>query len=1161
MKLLLLSLLPPYVSPYTPFGYQMDSAHSWEYRTKIDNPSNDQLGLDPSSYAGAIHYDPLHHALYLTGATYGSGAGVFDGVDVYELTTTEQTELNDQDATNNGYWWMDMASGLRPHLLDVGIPDYSPKNGDCFYAVMGLPTESSDDIPVDPDSIINSTLDPNRVKLLHSRRFGSNGNTEACSALDVLFAKPNATGPGGYVHEFEVLMEDYNSDSVPSFTGTSPPFGSDGPPPPSSSPATQASVGAASGMPVSATTTSSASGMPTASIFIENEDIFGGTTPSPTTPPVIGTRRGLRSSQQGAVGEKEDEEMAMAGVHNQQVHHRSLQDTSTTIPIQGEGIQTRSVRLLMAGHVELPDDRTDGYIVSDLPVGQYNEASVYAFAQQVDVRLPVGKMEQSEVNQDMDSLLSEEYENLEYNLHEVGTEEDELAQELEEDYMSNIPQSDFEGIVTSGVESRALLNDGVTSTLRTIYPVSLVADSTTRKHYYVVMMASDNAGDNRPEYAYLNMDPTIADGAAQRAWTEYPETEIDVSTGDNFGTKSRPNYGSGFRIIVKKMWVEGNANPDDLSDAEKNLAATSYDSGGLVAMRHSWTQEFSPDSNEDARPSGLLFAPSGSEDGSGDMLIMVGTTAGRGSAFGTASEENVFEEGEVREDLDGFVTKIRADTGAFAGGIDFDATTNQFENTMSFRIQTNPGNNEIVAGVCAKPPLSGGMLQEEVSYIYVVGSTSGVLSGVSSDLRSEEFLSSIPVSDEIEVMEAFLMKVDVSTMKTVWTVQVGAITSDRDKKVNTHGFGCAVTRDGEGVYLTGLVKDGGVVTDFSEADQGGMDSNSAEGGTDIFISSYSTEDGSRIFLKQVGSDKDDFPSRGNGGITSDRAGNAIVTGSTRGSLMRKRRDGEYIYGSFKTDAAMDIFLMSFDREDGNHIPIGTGSVSEEYQETLQESEQESESDAEQETGTDSPVSEATDPTQATQTEKATNSALVGAVAFAMAFILLSVIAAVVVVRKIKAKKRRENDALTANGNLRRPSENLQSKRKSSAWKANRDTTQMKEFTNDLNMAVEVRNSASGGWHGTYGEEQLQSIDFGTPSGEKDDVVQQSLFMDDALEEIEESSSKYVIGEMDDVSDEDLIKAYNDAMAVEIEPENPDVEFAMQGVGSIPVLDKDDHNFT
>lgn len=931
--------------------------------------------------------------------------------------------------------------------------------------------------------------------------------------------------------------------------------------------------------------------MPTAAVFGEGGDIFGNTPttgmPSPTPPPVVGGRRGLlrnifhdvaaaaeeKGTQLDEVvmpGYEETEEEVLeepkamiSGIPQQR--HRSMQDT-TAILEAAPFLQTRSVRLLMAGHVELPESRTDGYIVSDLPVGQYNEATVYAFAQQVDVRLPLGGLEKYEVNQDMEELLAEDYGNLDYNLHEVGTEEDELAQELEKDFMSNIPQSDFEGIVTSGVESRALLNDGVTSILRTLYPVALVADSTTRKHYYVALMASDNAGDNRPEYSYLNMDPTIADGAAQRAWTEYPKTDIDVEgTGDNFGKKSRPNYGSNFRIIVKKMWIEGNADPDTLTDAEDNLSATSYDSGGIIVMRHSWTQEFSPDMQEDARPSGLLFAPSGSQDGPGDMLILVGTTAGRGSAFGTASEDNVFSSGEeapVREDLDGFVTKIRADTGAFAGGLDFDATTNQFENTFSLRIQTNPGNNEIVAGVCAKPPLAGGMLQEEVSYIYVVGSTSGVLSGVSSDLRSEDFLSSIPVvEDGSEVMEAFLMKVDLSTMKTVWTAQVGAITSDRGGKVNTHGYGCTVTRDGQDVYLTGLVKQDGVVTDFSEADnQGGLGNNSAEGGTDIFISSYKAEDGSRTFLKQVGSKKDDFPSRGNGGITSDRDGNAIITGNTRGGLMRKRREGEFIYGSFSKEAAMDVFVMSFDRENGNHVPIGTGSVSEEYQETLQESEQGTETEPDTSGTTDSTESEPSDSTAETQTTKTKNSALVGAVAFAMAFIILSVIAAGVVVYRIKSKRKKEKEAIAANGNLRRPSANLQRNRRSTR-KSNRDKTQMNEFTNDLNMAVEVRNSASGGWHGIYGEEQLQSIDFGTPSGDKDDVVQQSLFMDDALEEIEDSSSKYVIGEMDDVSDEDLIKAYNDAMAVEIEPESPDVEFAMQGVGSIPVLEKDHHKFT
>ena len=115
---------------------------------------------------------------------------------------------------------------------------------------------------------------------------------------------------------------------------------------------------------------------------------------------------------------------------------------------------------------------------------------------------------------------------------------------------------------------------------------------------------------------------------------------------------------------------------------------------------------------------------------------------------------------------------------------------------------------------------------------------------------------------------------------------------------------------------------------------------------------------------------------------------------------------------------------------------------------------------------------------------------------------------------------------------------------------------MKDDFGDLNIMVEVRNSASGGWHGVYDDDQLQAIDFGvsTSGSDKGDVVEQSLFMEDGLQEIEESLSQYDIGDMphmDDVSDEDLIKAYNDAMAIDIEPENPEVEFVMQGGGSKP----------
>ena len=107
---------------------------------------------------------------------------------------------------------------------------------------------------------------------------------------------------------------------------------------------------------------------------------------------------------------------------------------------------------------------------------------------------------------------------------------------------------------------------------------------------------------------------------------------------------------------------------------------------------------------------------------------------------------------------------------------------------------------------------------------------------------------------------------------------------------------------------------------------------------------------------------------------------------------------------------------------------------------------------------------------------------------------------------------------------------------------------MRNFNPDVK--VEVRNSASGGWHGVYDEDNLQTVDFGVPGANNDGIIEQSLFMEDEVREIEGNLDNYVIGEMDnDVSDEDVIKAYNDAMAVEIEPESPDVEFAMSGVGS------------
>jgi len=103
--------------------------------------------------------------------------------------------------------------------------------------------------------------------------------------------------------------------------------------------------------------------------------------------------------------------------------------------------------------------------------------------------------------------------------------------------------------------------------------------------------------------------------------------------------------------------------------------------------------------------------------------------------------------------------------------------------------------------------------------------------------------------------------------------------------------------------------------------------NAARGGTDIFVASYKTSDGTLNFLRQIGSSKDDTPARGNGGIAVDRIGNAIVVGNTRGSLMRKRDVAEYIFGQGGSEAASDVFIMSLERDTGEYAPISDDSVS------------------------------------------------------------------------------------------------------------------------------------------------------------------------------------------------------------------------------------------
>merc|ERR1711957_1151762 len=115
--------------------------------------------------------------------------------------------------------------------------------------------------------------------------------------------------------------------------------------------------------------------------------------------------------------------------------------------------------------------------------------------------------------------------------------------------------------------------------------------------------------------------------------------------------------------------------------------------------------------------------------------------------------------------------------------------------------------------------------------------------------------------------------------------------------------------------------------------------------------------------------------------------------------------------------------------------------------------------------------------------------------------------------------------------------------------------------NNLNLPLEVRNSASGGWHCVYDVEQIDFRALGhisSHSGDgstSHDNVENAGFTAEELEEIESGVNGYANGDMNDQSDGDLIRAYNEAMAI-VEPEVEDVNFAMQSFGSEPNMQED-----
>eukprot|EP00538_Stauroneis_constricta_P004345 CAMPEP_0119552876 /NCGR_PEP_ID=MMETSP1352-20130426/5768_1 /TAXON_ID=265584 /ORGANISM="Stauroneis constricta, Strain CCMP1120" /LENGTH=789 /DNA_ID=CAMNT_0007599185 /DNA_START=460 /DNA_END=2829 /DNA_ORIENTATION=+ len=416
-----------------------------------------------------------------------------------------------------------------------------------------------------------------------------------------------------------------------------------------------------------------------------------------------------------------------------------------------------------------------------------------------------------------------------------------------------------------------------------------------------------------------------------------------------------------------------------------------------------------------------------------------------------------------------------------------------------------------ILGICSNQNRDDG-------FIYLVGATSGVMDKSGKDHP--------PTDNQVD---AVIAKVKISTLEMEWVQQLRATDTeignikDETDLIQTYAADCVVSKDGNTVYAAGNVEDEMVMVDAQQSESNGWD--------DIWVASFQTVSGNTNWMQQVGSIGDDRVARG-GALSLDATDNLIVFGDTTGSLYRFRDEATEVTIKFDDDPdnddyPNDLFLLTMDPQ-GNFKPASYLSGVE--------------GDNEHSASTQPPIVLATEPpVAASSTDDSGDSDDVPTaryrfmtVAFALAVI------AAVVACLVARKNQQEKEIVT-------------------------ERSQVFAYLQSFDVEdVDLRHSATGGWHGTYvnnlahGVNKADPNDVGrsggsTGTGGYEDaplthssVVRDSLFMDvDSRPSLggsrSESSDDDVdddidinIGYRDHHSDDDssagydgLVGAYND----------------------------------
>mmetsp|Transcript_15619 Transcript_15619/g.38974 ORF Transcript_15619/g.38974 Transcript_15619/m.38974 type:complete len:1775 (-) Transcript_15619:91-5415(-) len=342
------------------------------------------------------------------------------------------------------------------------------------------------------------------------------------------------------------------------------------------------------------------------------------------------------------------------------------------------------------------------------------------------------------------------------------------------------------------------------------------------------------------------------------ALTSTDSTEMEDGS-DRPDWQERNKYGRSFDMTVLKVSIEQpttNGIPD-----------------GPVEIVDSWTSEFpvDPDPVDPSVPprvyiGGMIYKKDASTNT--ERVIVAGSTRGFGDAYGLA----------VDNDEDGFVTVLDPKNGQLHTGV-----------TSSKREGSDK--DDIVLGICHDP--------NDPDAFYIVGATEGNLDGIQG--TSSTLRQNLPDGS----LQPFIRKMSTSTLRPVWTVQWAALPPDgQTSKAFGYATDCSVdlTDGGVSVYVGGTVQNGARMTEGDEVLKN-------QGGDDIWSAKLSSDDGSVLWMTQLGSTGNDKLAPYGGMAVNPNDDQVLLYGTTDGNMYRDR-------SSDTNSDVSDVFIMNIQKNDG-----------------------------------------------------------------------------------------------------------------------------------------------------------------------------------------------------------------------------------------------------